>query len=157
MPHLLIELKHPFAEGYRIAISKLKREYGISLLITGDIAEVDGQPNWLTECGKSVGVAVFMPLWKRDRNELIHKLIDLKFKVIFSGVKKPWFFAEWVGRQLDKQVVQELQKLHYETGLDMCGENGEFHTQVLDGPMFKKTITINVFRQRVMFFLCLPF
>jgi diphthamide synthase (EF-2-diphthine--ammonia ligase) len=60
--------------------------------------------------------------------------------VIFYCVKKPWFTADWIGKTLNADTLEQLKKLNQKTGLDICGENGEYHTLVLDGPPFKKRI-----------------
>jgi diphthamide synthase (EF-2-diphthine--ammonia ligase) len=73
---------------------------------------------------------------------LLKRLISNGFKVIFSCVKKPWFTEDWVGRLLDMKTLGLLAANSADTGLDMCGENGEYHTLVLDGPPFKKSIRI---------------
>lgn len=83
------------------------------------------------------------PLWGRPRRELLSNLLESGFKAVFSLVKKPWFTEEWVGRALDQRAVDDLERLALETDLDLCGENGEYHTLVLDGPIFKKTLVIS--------------
>jgi uncharacterized protein (TIGR00290 family) len=140
LPHRTIHIRPPFKEGYEKAIQGLSRTVGT--LVTGDISEVDGHPNWIRECSKKSGVCVLTPLWKRNRVEILRKLLSLGFSVVFSCVKKPWFAMEWVGQTLDKQRLDRLMKMHKETGLDVCGENGEYHTLVADGPLFRKGIQI---------------
>jgi diphthine-ammonia ligase len=149
LPHVLLEITHPFKKSYKKALQSLQKQFGITAVITGDIAEVCGLPNWLTECSKSLGIDVVMPLWGRDRKQLVRKLIRNKFQVIFSGVKTPWFSSRWVGKRLDQEALDKLEKMHEATGLDICGENGEFHTQVLDGPLFKKTIRLDSYTTHV--------
>ena len=87
VPHYLVEIVAPFDKSYENAISKLKEE-GIDTLITGDIAEVEGAPNWIRERSKPSGMQVYTPLWYENREEIIEELISLNFEVIFSCVKK---------------------------------------------------------------------
>lgn len=143
LPHHTLEITEPFKESYENAIRTLKVRFDINTLITGDIAEADGRPHWITECSISSRVEVLTPLWGCDRQELIEQLLSRKFQVIFSCVKKPWFTIEWLGRELNKNSLGELLTLSIETGLDVCGEQGEYHTLVLDGPLFKKRIRID--------------
>ncbi len=140
LPHRTIHIRPPFKEGYEKAIQGLSRTIGT--LVTGDISEVDGHPNWIRECSKKSGVGVLTPLWKRNRVEILRKLLSLGFSVIFSCVKKPWLAKEWVGQTLDERCLNRLMEIHKETGLDVCGENGEYHTLVTDGPLFRKGIQI---------------
>jgi diphthine-ammonia ligase len=141
IPHLLLQVDQPFRESYKEGISTLKNVWKIDTLVTGDIAEVGGSPNWIRECSEPSGMKVFTPLWGRDRLELLHQLLDSKFKILFSFVRKP-LDQRWIGRTLDHQALEELRLLNQQRGLDPCGEQGEYHTLVYDGPPFKKQINI---------------
>jgi len=147
LPHDELTLTEPFKPAYEQAIGSLKRQ-GISTLITGDIAEVGGQPNWVRECSQISGMEILTPLWGWDRQELLAQLLSTGFKAIFSCVKKPWFTEEWLGREIDANVIDELRKISAETGLDIGGEQGEYHTLVTDGPLFAKRIQIEVSAKR---------
>lgn len=142
LPHVTLTIHEPFKESYGRAIDSLRKKYRASVLITGDITEVDGLPNWIRECSATSGMEVFTPLWGRDRLDLLRRLISSQFKVIFSCVKSPWLTENWLGRQLDQDALEQLCRVRRETGLDLCGEQGEYHTMVLDGPPFKKRIRI---------------
>ncbi|MBI5560315.1 MAG: diphthine--ammonia ligase [Deltaproteobacteria bacterium] len=149
LPHHVLETDEPFKESYEKAIQFLRKEHEITTLITGDIAEVDCQTNWIRECSKYSGVEVLTPLWGFNRQELINKLLSYKFKVIFSCVKKPWFTDDWLGIELNRNSLEKLRMLNTETGLDICGEQGEYHTLVLDGPPFKKSIHVGAYSKHV--------
>jgi len=147
-PHYTLEISEPYKESYEETISILKEKYGIDLIITGDIAEIDGQPNWIRECSKRSGVDLLTPLWGVDRRKHIENIISHKFKIIFSCVKKPWFTEDWIGREMDENLLEKLSELNLELGVDISGENGEYHTLVLDGPMFKKRLQIDDYVKR---------
>ena len=149
IPHSIIEIREPFRKSYEDAICTLKKKDGIDILVTGDIAEVDGHPNWIRECSKPSGMEVLTPLWHSDRALLLERLMADGFKVIFSLVKKPWFTEDWVGKPLDNQAMELLHDKMIDIGLDMCGENGEYHTLVLDGPPFKTPIALEQWSMRV--------
>ena len=149
LPHYIIEVSEPFKKSYEAAIYSLQEKQQINILITGDIAEIDGQPNWIRECSKYAGVEVLTPLWGWERHELMERLFSYNFKVIFSCVKKPWFTKEWLGKELNRDSLRRLSVLSAETGLDICGEQGEYHTLVLDGPQFKQSIVIANYLKRV--------
>lgn len=148
LPHQTIIIHEPFRDGYEQTIRSLKKQHGIEVLVTGDIAEVDGHPNWIRECSQGSGVEVVTPLWGRGRDELMSRLIEQKFQVIFSCVKKPWFTDDWLERELNTESLQQLRVIRAETGLDLCGENGEYHTLVLDGPIFNKSIQMDSCEKR---------
>lgn len=79
------------------------------------------------------------PLWKKPTQELIHEFIDLGFKAITTCVSEKYLSEDFVGRYVDKDFLKELPK-----NVDPCGENGEFHTFVFDGPIFKNLIKFEI-------------
>jgi uncharacterized protein (TIGR00290 family) len=85
-------------------------------------------------------IDLLLPLWKLNSEKIINEVIDAGFKAVVVSVKEGLLGKEWLGRGIDKEFVKDLR----ETGsfIDPCGENGEFHTLVLDGPIFKKKIVI---------------
>jgi diphthine-ammonia ligase len=149
LSHRTIAISEPFKEKYEKAITSIKREFEIDTLITGDISRVDGHPNWIRECSIPSRMKVLTPLWDLDRRAILNRLVSLGFQVIFSGVKSPWLTEDWLGREITKAAIEQLSNLEQETGLDLCGEQGEYHTLVLDGPPFKKRIEINTFSKGI--------
>ncbi len=136
IPLIQLQIDEPFQSGYVQAIKKLKADFDIDVLITGDIAPVDQMVNWIDECAREASVYVYKPLWQKDRSILLDTLIGLNATVIFSMVRVPYFDAQWVGRRITKELVTELEAIRKQNGLDLCGENGEYHTLVLNGPHF---------------------
>ncbi len=142
LPHHLWPVREPLADGYEAGLRWLRDEMGIDAVITGDIAEVGGAPNWIRERNRGIGLNVVTPLWGRDRLALLQELLGKGFKVLFSCVKAPWFTAAWVGRELAPAAIEELKTIRARTGLDLCGEQGEYHTLVTDGPPFGQRLQI---------------
>ncbi|MGB1043363.1 MAG: diphthine--ammonia ligase [Tenacibaculum sp.] len=138
LPHLLLTVKSPMQESYENNIAILKEQYNINTLITGDIDEVQNHDNWIEKCCQKSGMLVYNPIWKKDRNEILNELLKENFKIIFSLVKKPFFSKKWVGEIIDSTIIEDLKKLN----IDICGENGEYHTMVLNAPFFKQKIEI---------------
>jgi uncharacterized protein (TIGR00290 family) len=82
-----------------------------------------------------IGFKAVFPLWKRDTKELLHEFIDLGFKTILVCIKAELLDQSFAGRIIDRDFIKDLPK-----GVDPCGENGEFHTFVFDGPIFQKPV-----------------
>lgn len=82
-----------------------------------------------------IGMKGIFPIWKRDTTELAHTLIDLGFKAVITCVDSNVLDKKFVGRIYDKQFLHELPY-----SVDPCGENGEFHSFVYDGPIFRERI-----------------
>ena len=147
LPHHEIVIEEPFKQSYANAMRYLK-DRGIDVLVAGDIAEVCGFQNWLKGCIGSSGIELLTPLWHKDRKEILESFISSGFRAIFSCVKKPWFSSKWLGRKICKNLLNELSDLSAKTGLDICGEQGEYHTLTLDGPVFKQSIEIEDYSRK---------
>lgn len=106
--------------------------------IFGDI-DLDEHRKWEeTVCEKAQMTAV-LPLWQEDREKLVKEFIDLGFKARIVVVNKTMMSPEFLGRDLSHELLEEIEK----TGADVCGENGEYHTVVYDGPLFKTPLNLN--------------
>jgi diphthine-ammonia ligase len=143
LPHVIVPVNEPYKESYEEAIAGIKLMYDIQTIVTGDIAEIHGNTNWITERSAPSGVQVYLPLWHLEREQILQRLIALNFKTIFSCVKEPWFTSEWLGRSLTIETLHQLKILHERNGLDLCGEQGEYHTLVLDGPEYTYRLNID--------------
>ncbi len=84
---------------------------------------------------EKIGMKAIFPLWKRNTIDIANEFIDLGFKTIITCVSSKHLDESFVGRTFDKQFIADLPK-----DVDSCGENGEFHTFVVDGPIFKTPI-----------------
>lgn len=85
------------------------------------------------------GFVGHFPLWKRDTKELINTFIGLGFKAVVVCVKGELLDKSFAGRIIDEKFLEDLPD-----NVDPCGENGEFHTYVFDGPIFKEPIPIKI-------------
>lgn len=146
--HRVIPIAPPFGRSYERALRRLRDEMDIDCVVTGDIAEVDGYPNWIRERSRPIGMKVHTPLWDRGRNLLLQQLLDRRFKARISCVNTRWLDGDWVGRELDEPAIAELRAIRERTGLDLCGEDGEYHTLVTDGPLFKQAIDVGSYSRR---------
>lgn len=88
----------------------------------------------------SLAIEGLMPIWNMDSEEVIGELLEAGFEAVVVGVKADLLGDEWLGRQIDRSFVADLKALY--PSIDPCGEDGEFHTFVLDGPIFKKRLRI---------------
>jgi len=86
-----------------------------------------------------IGMSALFPIWKRDTRELIRCFHAAKFRAIAACVDPKVLPRSFAGRELDDSFFRDLP-----AAIDPCGENGEFHTFVFDGPIFRNPIPINV-------------
>ncbi len=143
LEHVLWTVNEPYAESYEAGLRWLQTTHKIDTVITGDIAEVGGSPNWIRERSRPMGMNVLTPLWGRDRLTLLQQLLAGGYKVLFSCVKTRWLDASWVGRELNDEAITSLRALRELNGLDLCGEEGEYHTLVTDAPGFQRCIQLD--------------
>ncbi|MCB7480483.1 diphthine--ammonia ligase [Christiangramia sediminis] len=121
----------------KAATDSLKKE-GFTHSVFGDIFLEDlkeyreGQLN-------SVGLKAIFPLWKRNTKELISEFIDLGFKAIIVCTNSKYLEDSFCGRIIDHDFLKELPD-----NVDPCGENGEFHTFVFDGPIFNSPVEFEI-------------
>ncbi len=81
------------------------------------------------------GLQGIYPLWKRDSKELIREFIDNGFKAVLVCVNEKYLDKSFCGRFIDDDLLKDLPD-----NVDPCGENGEYHSFVFDGPIFKKPV-----------------
>jgi len=86
-----------------------------------------------------IGMTALFPIWKRDTRELIRRFHENGFRAIAACVDPKVLDRSFAGREHDQAFFRDLP-----AGVDPCGENGEFHTFVFDGPMFRKQIQVQV-------------
>jgi uncharacterized protein (TIGR00290 family) len=84
-----------------------------------------------------IGMSALFPIWKRDTRELIREFHSAGFRSIAVCVDGKVLDRSFAGRELDVTFLRDLPP-----GVDPCGENGEFHTFVFDGPIFRKVIAV---------------
>lgn len=121
-------------EEQMMQIMKLLQNEKFTHSLFGDIFLQDLRTYRETQMAKVQMTAVF-PLWKRNTATLIHEFIDLGFKAIVVCVKSELLDKGFTGRIIDRNFIKDLPP-----NIDPCGENGEFHTFVFDGPIFKNPI-----------------
>jgi uncharacterized protein (TIGR00290 family) len=111
------------------------RKLGIDSVVFGDIFLEDVR-KYREDNLEKLSMKGIFPLWKSDTAELARTFIDLGFKAVITCIDSNVLDRSFVGRVFDEQFLSELPG-----GVDPCGENGEFHSFVYDGPLFRERIT----------------
>jgi uncharacterized protein (TIGR00290 family) len=110
------------------------KKLGVTSVVFGDIF-LEDLKKYREENLSKVNLKGIFPIWKRDTTELANAFIDLGFKATVTCIDSKVLDRSFVGRIFDKQFLSELPP-----NVDPCGENGEFHSFVYDGPIFSKRI-----------------
>lgn len=125
-----------YEEVFLSAIKGFK-EKGIGHGVFGDI-DLEGHIQWVERVCSSAGIKAHEPLWKHDRQDLLEDFFSSGFEAIIISVKESLLSNDMLGRTLDRPLIDEFKK----TGIDASGEEGEYHTLVVDGPLFSSRIEI---------------
>ena len=104
----------------------------------GDI-DLQAHRDWEEKVCTSVGVEVVLPLWQGNRRALAEEVLQLGFKAKVVCVAQKWLGKSFCGRDFNRAFIEELP-----AGVDPCGEDGEFHTFVFDGPGFASPLGVEV-------------
>jgi uncharacterized protein (TIGR00290 family) len=110
------------------------REEGVSHCAFGDLFLADVRANRERKLA-GTRVAPVFPLWQRDTAALARAFIDLGFRARIICVDTTQLDGAFAGRELDADFLADLPP-----GVDPCGENGEYHSFVYDGPIFRHPI-----------------
>jgi uncharacterized protein (TIGR00290 family) len=122
-----------YERAMRTAVEKF-RHAGVSVVICGDIFLEDVR-RYREERLFTVGLRGVFPLWKQNTTELANRFIHLGFRAVLCCVDTHALGPEFSGRRLDHPLLAELPP-----SVDPCGENGEFHSFVFDGPIFAEPV-----------------
>lgn len=87
-----------------------------------------------------------MPLEKINREEAVERFIDSGFKAIIKKVNLNYLNESFLGRELNRETIEDIKRYAKEKNIeiDLCGENGEYHTVVFDGPIFNRKLNYNL-------------
>lgn len=129
-----------YKAAYAAAIRDLQETQDIKVIITGDVDYVgSSKTNFKQQvCQEHEvnGVQVLLPLWQEPRKQLLREMIEVHgMDIRMTCVKAPHFDSSWIGRRIDTGTIATMESI--KDGLDLNGENGEYHTMVVDGPMYK--------------------
>lgn len=114
------------------------RADGVTAVVFGDIFLEDLRA-YREERLAQIGLKAVFPIWKRDTAELACKFIELGFKAVVTCADSNLLDSSLVGRTFDEQFLSMLP-----AGVDPCGENGEFHSFVSAGPVFRRQIPLEI-------------
>ena len=126
-----------YEKTFREALGELKSK-GISSIVAGDIFLLDCR-NWVEKICEEEGLEVLEPLWDIPSEQILNDFVVSGFKAVVTATQAKLLDQSWIGRFIDEDFIRDLKKVK---GIDLCGENGEYHTFIFDGPIFKQKIEI---------------
>ena len=127
-------------EAKFIAVLKmLKAKYDLEVAVFGDI-DLQPHKDWEDKVCAAASLKAILPLWQQDRIVLVNQMLENGIVTMIVSCNT-MMGEQYLGKILTKELAQEL----HEKGIDPCGENGEFHTLVLNCPLFSGAIELPAF------------
>ena len=131
--------KNGYEESFKKAVNSLKAQ-GINAGVFGDIYLIEHRV-WIERVCCDLGIDAVFPLWSRNTTELIKEFVDFGFKTKVVSVREGFLSEEWLGVDIDNNFISKILAM---PNIDPCAENGEYHSFVYDGPIFKTPVPINL-------------
>lgn len=132
--------KENYRQAFKDLINQWKKDTAIEGIVFGDIYLLEHK-EWIDKVCDELQVKAIMPLWGKDTAVLISEFIEAGFKAIVVSTLAGLMDSRWLGREIDNDFVCALDALG---NIDLCGEKGEFHSFVYDGPIFKKPVDFSI-------------
>jgi uncharacterized protein (TIGR00290 family) len=109
--------------------------------VFGDL-DLEEHRQWINRVCQQANVTPHLPLWGKSQHEVLRDFIDLGFEAVVVATKADLLGEEWLGRKIDLDFVRHLEELGKTSDITPCGEAGEYHTLVIDGPLFNQRMEI---------------
>jgi diphthine-ammonia ligase len=129
-------------ENYEAVFVEMLKEFKREGIKGGVFGDIDFPPHreWVEKVCRKAGISAHLPLWNEEQKKLVEEFIDAGFKAVVIAVKAELLGKEALGRTIDRKFLTYLAGQG--KGITLCGEAGEYHTLVVDGPLFKKRLEI---------------
>lgn len=139
LPILMISSSwNDYEQRFTEALRSLSNDHQLSHAIFGDI-DLQAHRDWEEKVCNASGLQAVLPLWQQNRKELVQHMLRAGIETIIVSCNET-MGQRFIGRALTTTLIEELEALN----IDPCGENGEYHTLVLDCPLFDKRIDVNI-------------
>ena len=125
-----------YEQKFKETVSTLIPE-GVKGMVFGDIY-LQEHKDWVEKVCSELGIKAVEPLWGKDPEKVLVEFIDAGFEAIVVSATSDLFDERWIGRKVDRGFLRYLK----DSNIDVCGENGEYHTFVTDGPLFNRKVRI---------------
>jgi diphthine-ammonia ligase len=125
-----------YERDFKNAVRTLLPE-GIEGMVFGDIYN-DQHLAWVEGVCADLGIEAVEPLWGKSTDDVISQFLDAGFEAVIVAADARLIDQAWLGRRVDRDFINYLKA----RGIDPCGESGEYHTVVVNGPLFKQSIEI---------------
>jgi len=117
------------------------KQKGVNGGVFGDI-DLEEHRQWVERVCQQVEMTPYLPLWGQSQETVLSDFVRLGFEAIVVAVRADLFGEEWLGQKVDLDFINYLVELRETEDFTLCGEAGEYHTLVTDGPIFNQRLEI---------------
>lgn len=123
---------------FEATLQELKQD-GVTACVFGDI-DLQAHRDWCEEHCRNVGIKAILPLWNEQREALVHEFLSAGYTTIVKNVRLRELDESFLGQVLTPALIRRIKA----AGADPCGENGEYHTFVVNGPLFHQPVAYTI-------------
>lgn len=139
IPITVLDVARYTSRDYVLRLKAIAEDYNAKTVITGTHSAQNATIFWLRKIIKRAKLNLFCPLWHRNKYKLLTRLLDLKFRIKFIYADHS-IFENLTGQELKTETINEFVQISQKRKFDICGENNEYDTLVMDGPDYKNAI-----------------
>lgn len=125
-----------YEQKFTTALTTIKEQFEVSHMVFGDI-DLQAHRDWEEKVCANAGLQAVLPLWQKNRRELVLQMLDRGIEPMIVSCNEV-MGERFLGRMITPSLISELEDL----GVDACGENGEYHTLVVNCPLFASAINV---------------
>ena len=129
-----------------ISMLRTFRQEGIEGGVFGDI-DFNEHRQWIERVCRKANMTPHLPLWLESQDKIMREFIDLGFEAVVIAARTDLFGEDILGQKVDLDFIKHLDELRKTKDITPCGEAGEYHTLVIDGPLFKQRVEIKETRK----------
>ncbi|MGD8456449.1 MAG: diphthine--ammonia ligase [Anaerolineales bacterium] len=125
-------------ESVFIATLKELNGEGVKVGVFGDI-DFDENRKWEEKVCEEAGLEAYLPIWQSPRRELMEAFLEAGFEAVIVVCNDEKMGNQYIGRSITQDLIGEFEEM----GIDPAGEEGEYHTVVINGPIFKSPVQVD--------------
>lgn len=125
-----------YEKNFTNTLKDIKSRHGVDTMVFGDI-DLQAHRDWEEKVCSNAGLKSSLPLWQLNRKQLIYDMLAAGIETVIVSCNAI-LGKNFLGRTITESLIPEFEAV----GVDVCGENGEFHTLVVNCPLFKHRLQL---------------
>ncbi len=136
--HLISSSWQEYEMHFTNALKELKDKFDLTHAVFGDI-DLQAHRDWEEKVCSNAGLTAVLPIWKQDRKQLVMQMLEAGIEAMIVSCNET-MGERFIGKVITPSLIDELEVIR----IDPCGENGEYHTLVIDCPLFSSPVNANI-------------